>query len=303
VSFLAFLRKNRVKAVLLVLVIVETSAITGVEALAWSHYAEYGNVQYGCSTLVGSNASNPATVNITNVHWMVFGCPNGPAVKVAPGPLTCFFCAHEPPYASITPTFTPPLGIVGIFAVSDPQWDCPGQNPTIPFNRIPLVSGRSLIYFDHDIDYCVVLNSSVKTISPFSIEWSTGPPQGSYTMPSVMLFAPNATALQGQNATFALTLSSQHGFAGNVTLTGGISQLYQNKTFFADILFKSRSLILKPGSFNSTTVIVWPASSQAPGTYTLEFYADPVYNLSFYGDYAGSATRTGGSTTIQFTIT
>jgi hypothetical protein len=40
-----------------------------------------------------------------------------------------------------------------------------------------------------------------------------------------------------------------------------------------------------------------------PGTYTLEFYADPVYSLSSYGDYAGSATRTGGSTTIYFTMT
>lgn len=300
-NLLDSLRKNRLGALLLILVVVEGSLLTGVEAVAWSHYAEYGSVQYGCSTLVGSKASNPATVNVTNVRWMVFGCPNGSAVSVALGPLTCFFCAHEPNYASITPSFNPPPGVLGIFAVADTP-DCPGQNPTMPFNRTPLVSGRSIIYFQTDIYYCVILNSAVKTINPFSIEWSAGPPKGSYTMPSVGLFAPNLTAINGQNAAFTLTLSSQHGFEGNVTLQSATPSRNQTTFYFADILFRSKSLTLKPGGLNSTTVTILPSGSQAPGTYSLQLFAEPVYGLSTYGDYAGSTTRSGGSTTIQLTI-
>lgn len=299
-SHLTFFRKNRVIVVLLILVIVETSALTGVEALAWSHYAEYGSVQYGCSTLAGSKASNPATVNVTDVRWMLVGCPSGSAVYVTPGPLTCFFCAHEPPYASITPSFTPPSGVLGIFAVSTP-WDCPGQNPTMLFNRTPLESGRSLIYVEHNIDYCVVLNSSVKSISPFSIEWSAGPLQGP-GLPSVGLSAPNVATPQGQNVTITLSLSSQNGFAGKVTPRGYMVQRFLNQTYYPEILFKSDTLTLKPGGQNSTTVTIWLFGTYTPATYWVQFFADPVYNLSSYGDYAGSATRLGGSTIMQLTI-
>ena len=301
-SFLDYARKDRLSACLLIIIILEAFVLIDVEVVAWSNFAEYGSVRYGCSSLIGSNASNPATVNATDVRWMVFGCPNGSAISVTPGSLTCFFCAHEPPYASITPTFDPPHGVLGIFAVSDPQWDCPGQNPTIPFNRTPLVSGHSIIYFQTDIDYCVVLNSAVKTISPFTIEWSAGP-LGSYTMPSVSLSAPNLTAKNGQNVTFTLTLSSQNEFEGNVTLQAAIPSANQTSYYFADILFQSRNLTLKPGGVNSTIVTIWPTGSQATGTYSLQLNADPVYGLSSYGDYGGSATRWGGSTTITLTVT
>lgn len=276
------------------------SALTSVEAIAWFHYEEYGSVQYGCSTLVGSSASNPQTVDVTDVRWMLFGCPGGSAVSVAPGPLTCFFCAAEPPYASITPTFTPPVGVLGIFAVSNPQWDCPGQNPTTL--RIPLVSGRSLAYVDRDIDYCVVLNSSVKNISPFSIEWSAGPLQGS-GLPSVGLSVPNAATPQGQNVTTTLSLSSQNGFAGRVTLSGYMIQRFLNQTYYPQILFKSDSLTLKPEGQNSTTVTIRLFGTYTPATYWVQLSVDPVFNLNSYGDYAGSATRLGGSTDMQLTIT
>ncbi len=260
--------------------------------MAWSHSYVYGSVQYGCKTLVGSRASNGSTVNITNVRWMVFGCPGGPAVTVAPGPFTCFFCAHEPPFATLIPNFTASPGVLGIFAVSDPQWDCPGQNPTIPFNRTPLVSGRSLIYFDHDIDYCVVLNSSVKTISPFGIQWSTGP-QTPYTMPSVGFSAPSVSVSHGQNATFLLTLRSLHGFRGNVTFSlGGGLYAWLNP----------RSVLVGSGGSNSTTVTI-ETTGLSPGSYSVQPIADPVYGLQFYGDYSGSPLYQGNSTTIPISVT
>lgn len=298
-SRFVFFRKNRVIAGLVILVIGMASVLTSVEALAWFHYEEYGSVQYGCNTLAGSKASNPSTVNVTDVRWMLFECPGGSAAYVTPGPLTCFFCAHEPNYASITPHFTPPAGVLGIFAVSDPQWDCPGQNPTTL--HIPLVSGWSQPYVDRNIDYCVVLNSSVKSISPFSIEWSAGPLQGS-ALPSVGVSAPNASTPQGQNVTTTLSLSSQNGFAGKVTLSGYMIQRFLNQTYYPQILFKSDSLTLKPGGQNSTTVTIRLFGTYTPATYWVQFSAGPIFNLSSYGDYAGSATRLGGSTDMQLTI-
>ncbi len=292
-SRLVYFRKNWLKALLVILVIGETSVLTEVEAVIWSHSLVYGSVQYGCRSLVGSRTSNGATVNITDARWIVFGCPNGSAVKVAPGPFTCIFCAHESPYATIIPTFTASPGVLGIFAVYDPPWDCPGQNPTIPFNRSPLVSGVSVFYAQNDLYYCVIVNSSVNTIEPFSVEWSTGPQTHPYVMPTVSLSAPSVTVTHGQNATFPLTVKSLHGFHGNVTfhLGGGLYAF-----------LSPRSILIKAEGSNSTTVTV-ETIGYTPGSYYVEPVADPVYGLQFYGDYSGSPLYEGNSTTIPITIT
>jgi hypothetical protein len=292
-SFRHSFRKSWLKVLLVILVIAEASVFTGLEAIAWSHSYVYGSVQYGCKTLVGSRASNGSTVNITNVHWMVFGCPGGSAVTVAPGPFTCFFCAHEPPYATLIPNFTASPGVLGIFAIYDPIDECPGPNPTMPFNRSPLISGVSLIYSQSSLDYCVIVNASVKTISSFSLEWSTGPQTPPYTMPSVGFSAPSVSVNHGQNATFLLTLRSLHGFRGNVTFSlGGGLYAWLNP----------RSVLVKSGGSNSTTVTI-ETTGLSPGSYYVRPVADPVYGLQFYGDYSGSPLYQGNSTTIPISVT
>ncbi len=294
-SRLASLRKNWLTAILLILVIGEASALAEIETVTLSRYLAYGSFQYGCTTLEGSPASNAATVNITNVRWIVFQCPNGSALIVHPAP--CFFCAKGPLDIGLTPTFTPPPGVLGIFIVDDPMWNCPGQNPTMPFNRSPLVSGVSTFYVqytDRGPDYCVILNSSVKTIEPFSVQWSTGPPTPAYMMPTVSFSAPSVTVAHGQNATFQLTLKSEHGFHGNVTFKygGGL---------FA--FLDPPSLMIKTDGSNSTTVTVETTSYTPPGSYYVEPIADPTYGLQFYGDYSGSPLYQGNSTKIPITVT
>ncbi len=280
-------------ALLLILVISETSALTEIGTATWSRALTYGSFQYGCSTLVGSPASNGATVNITNVRWMVFQCPNASALIVHPAP--CFFCSRGPLSIGITPTFTPPPGVLGIFIVDDPSNSCPGQDPTS--HHLPLVSGVSTFYVQYTSrgpDYCVILNSSVKTIEPFSVQWSTGPPTPPYVMPTVSFSAPSVTVAHGQNATFQLTLKSEHGFHGNVTFEGG-----GGFPFFLN----PRSLLIKADGSNSTTVTVETTSYTPPGSYYVWPVADPVYGLQFYGDYSGSPTYQGNSTKIPITIT
>src|SRR5436189_171967 len=81
---------------------------------------------------------------------------------------------------------------------------------------------RSIVVrLESSLDYCVIINASVKTISSFSLEWSTGPRTPPYTMPSVGFSAPSVSVSHGQNATFPLTLRSLHGFRGNVTFSLG----------------------------------------------------------------------------------
>jgi hypothetical protein len=211
---------------------------------------------------------------------------------VAPGPFTCFFCAHENPYATLIPNFTASPGVLGIFAIYNPIDECPGMNPTMPFNRSPLISGVSLIYSQSSLDYCVIVNASVKTISSFSLEWSTGP-QTPHTMPSVGFSAPRVSVSHGQNATFLLTLRSLHGFRGNVTFSlGGGLYAWLNP----------RSVLVKSGGSNSTTVTI-ETTGLSPGSYYVRPVADPVYSLQFYGDYSGSPLNQGNSTTIPISVT
>lgn len=246
-SFPASLRTRWLKVLLVIIVIAQATVLTGLEALASSHSYVYGSVQYGCKTLLGSKVSNGATLNITNVHWMLFSCPDGPAVNVVPGPYTCFFCAHELPYATLIPSFTASPGVLGIFAIYDPIDECPGPNPTTLFNRSPIVSGVSLFYDQRSLDYCVVVNASAETIDSFSLEWSTGPQTPSYTLPSVGFLAPSVSVSHGQNATFPLTSTSLHGFHGNVTFSFGVG-LYA--------WLRPNSLLIKSGGSNSTTVTI-----------------------------------------------
>jgi hypothetical protein len=284
---------------LLIVLIAETSVVMTQRISSAIQSISYGTFSYGCRDLQASPASNGATINDTTVRWEQFTCPKGHALRVAPASFDC----HDFGWvrcATMTPTFIPPHGLLGIYAVGDLIDSCPGPNPSLPLKGPPLISGVPIHYGYTVMDYCAVVSRAVGSIDPFSIEWSTGPYRP-YVIPSVGMSAPSMTVARGQNATFTLTLTSLRGFEGNVSFTRiGSVQPYM---LYGGVYIKPSSVIVPAGGSKSTTVTIQIPTTQPPAQYTIPVYGDAEYGLQFYGDYSGSPTREGNSTNIQLTIT
>ncbi len=289
------------KALLLTLVVLETSLFAGFAGFSYWRVIEYSSFQYGCKDLVASKASNGATVNDTTVRWEQITCPNNHALTG----IHWGFGDHTPypNWAVLIPIFTAPPGLLGLFAVSDLADSCPGPNPSVSWSKgPPLVSGVSIEYPATFMDYCAVVSGSAGMISPFSLQWSAGP-YSPYVEPTVLLSAPSVTVARGHNATFTLMMTSLHGFDGNVSFTH-IGFVYPSTgPWSGNLWFSQRSLIVRAGGSNSTVVTVQAYQNSPAGTWNVQLYGDAEYRLRFYGDYSGSATSIGSSTVMQITMT
>jgi hypothetical protein len=285
----------------MILIIAEACFVVGVAGPVYWRMNEYSTFQYGCKDLVGSKVSNGATVNDTTVRWEQFTCPNGHALTgIHNG-----FGDHAP-YpndAVLIPSFTPPSGLLGLFAVYDLGDSCPGSNPSFSWSKgPPLVSGVPIAYSATVMDYCAVVKGSAAEVSSFSLEWSTGP-YALYVEPSVLLSAPNATVARGHNATVILTVTSLHGFDGNLSFTHIGFAYPSTGPWSGNLWVNPKSLMVRAGGSNSTVVTGEAYQNLPAGTWNVRLYADAEYGLRFYGDYSGSATRTGNSTIIKITVT
>jgi hypothetical protein len=295
------IRRRWVKAALLVLIIAESSLILNVFAQDLGPALNYGRVHYGCPNLQGSTVLNESMA-----RWVVFSCPNGPALVITLASFTGF--AHEPADAILLPTFTPPPGLLAIYTFGHGDFGgrkCPDPDQGISgwYNAPPMISGVSIVTFYTGLNYCAVLTGPAGTLNGFNIHWSVGN-GGSYPLSSSMeLSATDATVAHGQNATLRLTLKSLQSFPENVSFQLGFPGNTPNSSFTPSIYFKPRTLLLKSGGSNSTLVTIQVSPSQPPGDYKMVFYGIPVYRLGFYGDYLATPTYIGNQTLIHVTVT
>src|SRR5690242_3560205 len=114
---LARFRRPSLGALLLGVVLVESSLSLVLVVGNLASSARYGGFQYGCTTL----QATPVSTN-SSVRWTRLGCPNGPALILSRSMFDC--ATRENPCTLIVPTFTPPNGLLALYTV-DHSSPCP----------------------------------------------------------------------------------------------------------------------------------------------------------------------------------
>jgi len=220
------------------------------------------------------------------------------------------YCAvKENPCTYVFPTFTPPRGLLGLYAVDHASPACPDISR--PRAMYLLESGVGEIYgprgFDaFDLDYCAVTSVSAGTMEGFSLRWTLGSGGvGSWFLSSV---PSNVTVAHGGNATFTMTLTSRNQFFGNLSFaTGQISNPYAaNPATPPTLSFSPASVILKPDGSNSTVVTIRASPNTALGSWQAQLLTTPVYGLWQYGGFsifAGSAEYSSYLTSMTVFVT
>src|SRR5712691_10515422 len=271
------IRKYWLRTILVVLIVGEFSLIFTESAQMFTTAYNYGTVHYGCPNLQGSIVRNDSTV-----RWVFLTCPNGPALVDTPSSPGW---AHGLPPAILLPTFAPPPGLLGIYTIGPSYGKCPNPDQGNPGISPPMISGVSVVAFDTGLNYCAALTGPAGTLSGFIIHWTVGNGRPYTVSNSMELFAPDVTVARGQNATLRLTVKSLQSFSENVSFQVGFPLNTANNVFTPSTYFKPLTLLLGPGSSNSTLVTLQVSPAQPPGNYQMTFTGVPVYGLRFYGDY------------------
>ncbi len=292
-------RRHWLKVVLLMLLIAESLSLFVLVLENYRQEWSYGSFQYGCSSLQAS----PAASNDSFVRWVRLTCPNGPAVRMSPSG-SCG--VRENPCTHIFPIFTPPTGLLGLYAVDHAN---PTRPDNSPYAGYLMVNGVGEIYGSFgfpatDLDYCAVTTASGGTMDEFSVRWSLG--YGVLSPWFRSSFPSNVTVTQDGTATFTMTLTSYNPYSGNLSFaTGQVSNEYAGSPITPPTLsFSPRSVILKADGSNSTLVTIHAAPNTNLGSWRAQLFMTPVYGLWYYGGFtpAPYASANGTSSYQKSTI-
>ena len=230
------------------------------------------------------------------VRWVRLTCPNGPAVRMSPSG-SCG--VRENPCTHIFPIFTPPTGLLGLYAVDHANPTCPDNSP---YAGYLMVNGVGEIYGSFgfpatDLDYCAVTTASGGTMDEFSVRWSLG--YGVLSPWFRSSFPSNVTVTQGGTATFTMTLTSYNPYSGNLSFaTGQVSNEYAGSPITPPTLsFSPRSVILKADGSNSTLVTIHAAPNTNLGSWRAQLFMTPVYGLWYYGGFTPAPYASANGTT------
>ena len=276
-------RWNWVKWVLLVMLIVESSLLLGLNVQryvgGYVRAYQFGGFQYGCSNLQASTVSNDSLI-----RWVRLTCPNRPAVRMLPNG-DCG--VKENPCAHVIPTYSSPRGLLGLYAVDHADPACPDN--LHPYAGYLLNSGVGQVYGSWgfgatDIDYCAVTQASGGTMEAFSLQWSLGT---TTTLPPSFqssVSASNVTVAHGGTAMFTMTLTSKNQFSGNLSFVED-RVIQVNGALPPTLSFNPQSVILRADGSSSTTVTIdaWPYTTLGPWYAYVDI--TPVYGLNYYGGY------------------
>ena len=278
-------RWNWVKWVLLVVLIVESSLLLGVNVQryvgGYFQAYQFGGFQYGCSNLQASTVSNDSLI-----RWVRLTCPNGPAVRMLPNG-DCG--VKENPCAHVIPTYTSPRGLLGLYAIDHANPACPDNSH--PYAGYLLISGVGQVYGSWgfgatDIDYCAVTKASGGTVDGFSLQWTLGE---TTTLPPSFhssVSASNVTVAHGGTAMFTMTVTSKNQFFGNLSfIEGRVINANGASAFPPTLSFNPQSVILKGDSTNSTVVTIQASSYTSLGRWFAYVDITPVYGVNYYGGY------------------
>jgi len=294
-SFVVKSRQHWTGAVLLAIVIVESTVLLVIVGANFVANERYGGFQYGCPTLLATPVSSNSSV-----RWTRLGCLNGPALTLSRSALDC--ATRENPCTLIVPTFTPPDGLLALYTV-DHSVSCPDDlHPSL---GAFMWSGVSELYGWGNqatgLDYCAVTRTTVGTLAGFSVQWSLGP--GNAQIPFIAPRAPvNVTVARGGTAMFVMNVTSRYSFDGIVSFTTGQVLRGGGGLFPPSFSFSPQSVRLRPGGSNSTTVTVQVSQNTSTGSWYACLNVAPVIGLNHYGDF-GLASSTYGASTVIIDVT
>lgn len=208
----------------------------------------------GCSTLSAAIVSQ----NSQN-RTVVFTCSGRAAIQMEPPLLHS--TARFPADVRVVPTFSLPSGYMRLYLNFEGyvNGDCTKQN------LISLTSGKPLTLVSYwSYNYCAVVTAKSGPVDGFTIEWASSP----WPNPCCKISASPSqlTISPGQKSSSTITLTSQGGFGGSVSFTHGSTFVSGGPSFVSlNVTFSPPGGIeLKPGSSNSTTIIITAFANDAP---------------------------------------
>jgi hypothetical protein len=151
--------------------------------------------------------------------------------------------------------------------------------------RILLTTGKPVTLVDQwTYDYCAVVANQAGSVGGFTIGWASSP----WPEPCCKISASPSqlTIPAGRKSSAIVTLTSQGGFGGNISFTYGITHVSGGSlTFPLNATFSPPNITLKPGSSNSTTIIVTAFAGNTPEVdrITISAYPEGVDPFDFPG--------------------
>jgi len=259
--------------VMIILLIVETSLIvffvvvSGQGRQAFPSLALSFHLKPGCSDLTATMVSS-----IANNRTFEYSCSGSGALRMPPsgfgGMADC--CGADS--VLVSPSFTLPRGYLSLSLVNTELSSCTkqpqiqlqnGQNITLGG---PTLNPRGLSY-----DYCAIIAGQTGSVEGFSIIWNNVPWPGLCCTLSTS--PPQLTIPAGQNASSTVTVTALGNFFGRVSFTGvGEGGTTASSWTWR---FAPATVIVKPGSLNTTTATVLILNGAVPQTWTLIVYIYP----------------------------
>lgn len=259
--------------VMIILLIVETSLIvffvvvSGQGRQAFPSLALSFHLKPGCSDLTATMVSS-----IANNRTFEYSCSGSGALRMPPsgfgGMADC--CGADS--VLVSPSFTLPRGYLSLSLVNTELSNCTkqpqiqlqnGQNITLGG---PTLNPRGLSY-----DYCAIIAGQTGSVEGFSIIWNNVPWPGLCCTLSAS--PPQLTIPAGQNASSTVTVTALGNFFGRVSFTGvGEGGTTASSWTWR---FAPATVIVKPGSLNTTTATVLILNGAVPQTWTLIVYIYP----------------------------